>query len=56
MLRTATRADLPLIRDIFARGNDLPYNPAAVAEEKAFGAGFRGAPRVRICDDHGVAT
>jgi len=56
MLRTATRADLPLIRDILARGNDVPYDLAAVAEEKAFGAGFRGAPRVRICDDHGVGT
>jgi len=56
MLRTATRADLPLIRDIFARGNDVPYDLAVVAEEKAFGAGFREAPRVRICDEHGVAV
>ena len=56
MIRDATPDDLPLIRDIFARGNDVPYDLARVAEEKCFGAGFAGAPRVRIADEHGVAV
>jgi GNAT superfamily N-acetyltransferase len=56
LLREATLHDLPLIRDIFARGNDVPYDLARVAEEKCFGAGVAGAPRVRIAEEHGVAV
>jgi len=56
VLRTATPDDLPLIRDIFARGNDIPYDLGRVAEEKCFGAGVEGTPRVRIADEHGVAV
>jgi mycothiol synthase len=48
MIRDASRADLPLIRDLFARANDMPYDLAAVAEEKCFGDGFEGATRVRL--------
>jgi predicted N-acetyltransferase YhbS len=48
MIRDASRADLPLIRDLFARANDMPYDLAAVAEEKCFGDGFTGSPRVRL--------
>ena len=55
-IRDATRADLPLILDIFARGNDIPYELARVAEEKCFGDGVEGKPRVRICEERGVAV
>src|SRR5216684_4329102 len=51
MIRDASRADLPLIRDLFARANDMPYDLAAVAEEKCFGEGFAGATRVRLFED-----
>jgi len=56
LLRDATPADLPLIREIFARGNDVPYDLTRVAEEKCFGDGVEGAPRVRIAEEHGVAV
>src|SRR5213082_2033943 len=48
MIRDASRADLPLIRGLFARANDMPYDLCAVAEEKCFGEGFAGATRVRL--------
>ena len=51
MIRDAARADLPLIRDLFARANDMPYDLAAVAEEKCFGEGFTGTTRVRLFED-----
>ena len=56
MIRDASRADLPLIRDLFARANDMPYDLAAVAEEKCFGEGFAGATRVRLYEDAGIAV
>jgi len=55
-IRDATPDDLPLIREIFARGNDVPYDLALVAEEKCFGAGVEGTPRVRIAEEHGIAV
>ncbi|HEX8153475.1 MAG TPA: GNAT family N-acetyltransferase [Thermoanaerobaculia bacterium] len=51
MLRTATRDDLPRLRELFARANDAPYDLAAVAEEKCFGPGPSGAPVVRVFGD-----
>lgn len=48
MIRTATRADLPALRELFTRANDSPYDLAAVAEEKCFGHGIAGAPTTRI--------
>ena len=51
MIRPATRADLPQIRDLFARANDAPYDLTRVAEEKCFGAGVAGQPQVRIYGD-----
>ncbi|HEU4523010.1 MAG TPA: GNAT family N-acetyltransferase [Thermoanaerobaculia bacterium] len=56
MIRTASRDDLPLIRDLFRRANDSPYDLEAVAEEKCFGRGYSGEPTVRIYDDAGVAV
>src|SRR5438874_2837504 len=57
MIRTASSADLPRIRELFARANDAPYDLARVAEEKCFGAGVEGEPRVRVFGDfEGVAV
>jgi len=50
-LRDATVAELSAIRDLCARANDAPYDLARVAEEKCFGTGLWGAPRVRVYDD-----
>lgn len=51
MLREGTPADLPAIRELFARANDAPYDLAAVAEEKCFAPGFHGETAVRIAGD-----
>ncbi|MDP9194260.1 MAG: GNAT family N-acetyltransferase [Acidobacteriota bacterium] len=48
MIRSAVLDDLPALRELFARGNDSPYDLAAVAEEKCFGDGIAGAPVVRV--------
>jgi len=57
MIRTATPADLPAIGRLLARANDTPYDLAAVAEEKCFGAGVTGPPVTRIFgDDDGIAV
>lgn len=52
-LRTVTAAELPSLRDLFARANDAPYDLVAVAEEKCFGAGVSGAPVVRAIERGG---
>ncbi|MDP9360392.1 MAG: GNAT family N-acetyltransferase [Acidobacteriota bacterium] len=51
MIRTATRADLPRIAELFSIANNAPYDLVRVAEEKCFGAGVSGAPDVRIYGD-----
>src|SRR5436309_5374109 len=51
MIRPASRADLPRIRELLARANDAPYDLVRVAEEKCFGAGVAGQPEVRIHGD-----
>jgi mycothiol synthase len=57
VIRTATRADLPRIADLFGKSNDAPYDLAAVAEEKCFGAGVSGEPNVSVFGDFaGVAV
>jgi GNAT superfamily N-acetyltransferase len=57
MIRSVTREELPRIRTLLAEGNDAPYDLAAVAEEKCFGAGVAGAPRVRVFGDfQGIAV
>ncbi|HEX6086330.1 MAG TPA: GNAT family N-acetyltransferase [Thermoanaerobaculia bacterium] len=48
MIRTASVDDLPALRELFARGNEAPYDLARVAEEKCFGAGIWGKPVVRV--------
>jgi mycothiol synthase len=57
VIRTATRADLPRIAELFANANDAPYDLAAMAEEKCFGAGVSGDPNVSVFGDFaGVAV
>lgn len=57
MLRTATHDDLGALTRLLARANDAPYDLARVAEEKCFGAGVEGTPRVRVFGDfEGVAV
>jgi GNAT superfamily N-acetyltransferase len=56
VIRDATPADLPLIREILLRANDAPYDIAPVLEEKVFGPGMAGTPRVRIYENAGVAV
>lgn len=51
MIRTATIAELGAIRDLLTRANEMPYDIGKVAEEKCFGAGYEGPPRVRIAGD-----
>lgn len=51
MIRTASRSDLPALRALFARANDVPYALEVVAEEKCFGEGIAGAPVVRVFED-----
>ena len=48
MIRPASSADLPRLRELFARANDAPYDLVRVAEEKCFGAGVSGSPDVRV--------
>lgn len=54
MIRTATRDDLPQLRALFASSNDAPYDLAAVAEEKCFGAGIAGEPVVRVIGESAI--
>ncbi|HEY4642670.1 MAG TPA: hypothetical protein VII75_15110, partial [Thermoanaerobaculia bacterium] len=57
MIRTATRADLRRIAELFANANDAPYDLAAVAEEKCFGAGISGETNVSVFGDFaGIAV
>jgi GNAT superfamily N-acetyltransferase len=51
------KADLPAIRALLVRANDVPYDIGKVAEEKCFGDGYDGPPRVRIVGNfEGVAV
>jgi len=50
-VHTATPADLPRLRELFAHANDTPYDLVRVAEEKCFGAGVSGEPVTTIFGD-----
>ncbi len=56
VIRTATRDDLPFLCELFARGNDTPYDLAVVAEEKCFEGGFAGEPVVRVIEGKAAAV
>lgn len=53
MIRTASPNDLPALRALFTTASDGPYDLAAVAEEKCFGAGARGTPVLRVVEADG---
>jgi mycothiol synthase len=56
-VHTATPADLPRLRELFAEANDTPYDLVKVAEEKCFGLGVSGQPVVTVFGDFlGVAV
>jgi mycothiol synthase len=44
-------SELARVRALFATANDAPYDLQKVAEEKCFGDGFEGPPRVRAFGD-----
>ncbi|HEV7923115.1 MAG TPA: GNAT family N-acetyltransferase [Thermoanaerobaculia bacterium] len=57
MIHGGNRDDLPRIARLLADANDAPYALERVAEEKCFGAGVAGEPRVRIFGDfQGIAV
>lgn len=57
MIRTASHGELPRIRELLRRANDTPWDLAAVAQEKCFGRGVAGEPRVRIAGEFdGIAV
>ena len=57
VIRDASKQDLVRIHELLVRANDAPYDIGKVAEEKCFGAGFEGPPRVRVFGDfEGVAV
>ena len=56
-IRDASISELPQIRDLLVRANDSPYDIGTVAQEKCFGDGVSGPPRVRVYGDFaGVAV
>jgi N-acetylglutamate synthase-like GNAT family acetyltransferase len=54
VIRTATPADLPELRSLFTRANDLPYGLASVAQEKCFGDGIAGPPTTCVFVQNGT--
>jgi len=57
VIRDLSSRDLPQICELLRRANDAPYDLEKVAEEKCFGAGFEGQPRVRVFGDfEGIAV
>ncbi|HEY0155668.1 MAG TPA: GNAT family N-acetyltransferase [Thermoanaerobaculia bacterium] len=53
MIRLASPADLPALRELFARANDAPYDLSVVTEEKCFGEGIAGQPVTRVIEQQG---
>ncbi|HSP16368.1 MAG TPA: GNAT family N-acetyltransferase [Thermoanaerobaculia bacterium] len=54
MIRTASTGDLDSIRTLLEGANDMPYDIAPVVEEKCFGEGLSGPPRVRVVEEDGA--
>jgi GNAT superfamily N-acetyltransferase len=54
LIRDASPLDLPQLRALFARANDVPYDLPAVAEEKCFDRGIAGAPVARVYERDGI--
>lgn len=53
MIRLASPEDLPALRELFARANDVPYDLTVVTEEKCFGDGIAGKPVTRVIEQDG---
>jgi mycothiol synthase len=51
VIRDLTPADMPGIRELLSRANDMAYDLVRVAEEKCLGAGFEGRPAPRVFGD-----
>jgi GNAT superfamily N-acetyltransferase len=51
VIRDLSRRDLPQIRELLSRANDIPYDLEPVAEEKCFGEGYEGEPQTRAFGD-----
>ena len=51
MIRDLSSRELPRIRDLLSRANDVPYDLGRVAEEKCFGEGYEGTPHPRVFGD-----
>lgn len=56
VIRDASPSDLPLIREILTSANDAPYDIAPVLDEKCFGPGAFGPPRIRVYEDAGIGV
>ena len=57
MIRDLSRRDLPQIRSLLTRANEVPYALESVAEEKCFAEGYEGEPRARVFGDFdGIAV
>jgi GNAT superfamily N-acetyltransferase len=57
VIRDLSSRDLPQIRELLARANDIPYALERVAEEKCFGEGYEGGPQARVFGDfEGIAV
>jgi len=56
VIRDVLPHELDAVRDLLSRANDTQYDLARVAEEKCFGRGISGEPRVRMHDDDGIAV
>ena len=51
MIHDVPASELARVRALFVSANDAPYDLQKVAEEKCFGDGFEGSPRVRAFGD-----
>jgi len=57
VIRDVSPEELSRVRDLLMQANDAPYDIATVAEEKCFGEGYEGRPRVRVYGDfEGIAV
>ena len=54
MIRIATAADFPELREMLTRANDSPYDLGTVAKEKCFGYGIAGPPTTRVFVQNGT--
>jgi GNAT superfamily N-acetyltransferase len=57
VIRDLSSRDLPRIRELLSRANDIPYDLERVSDEKCFGEGYEGQPQTRVFGDfEGIAV